>query len=202
MPKGKEEKAERMMEATLAVLSKKGYENTTINDVADAAKVSRGLLHYYFKDKEDMVSKALAFGFGPMWDSSVGSLSSAKSPEELVDGMIEVLKRNLQENPDFTALLFEMWVSSRRSDKIAKVFRDGLEEAIGRLKALLEFASSVGAIKVDAAEAEGIVRMLFAIYHGMAIQLLANPEKAKDKRIWAPIRKVLLAAFNEKSKTL
>jgi AcrR family transcriptional regulator len=65
--RGKEEKAERMIEATLAVLSKKGYENTTINDVADAAKVSRGLLHYYFKDKEDMVSKALAFGFEPMW---------------------------------------------------------------------------------------------------------------------------------------
>lgn len=109
MPRrGKEEKAERMMEATLAVLSKKGYENTTINDVADAAKVSRGLLHYYFKDKKDMVSKALAFGFEPMWDSSVGSLSSARTLEELVDGMIEVLKRNLQENPDFTALLFEM----------------------------------------------------------------------------------------------
>jgi hypothetical protein len=109
--------------------------------------------------------------------------------------MIEVLKRNLQENPDFTALLFEMWVSGRRSDKIAKVFKYGLEEAIGRMKTLLEFASSVGVIKVDVAEAEGVVRMLFAIYQGMAIQLLLTPEKAKDKRIWAPIRRVLLAAF-------
>ncbi|AIF85010.1 transcriptional regulator [Candidatus Nitrososphaera evergladensis SR1] len=195
MPKGKEEKAERIMEAALAVLSKNGYENTTINEVADAAKVSRGLLHYYFKDKEDMVSKSLAFGFGPMWDSSVGSLSGAKSPEELVDGMIEILKRNVQENSDFTALLFEMWVSSRRSAKIDKVFKDGLDEAINRLKALLEFASSVGVIKVDASEAEGIVRMLFAIYQGMAMQLILNPEKVKDKRMWTPIRRVLLAAF-------
>ncbi|HZT36132.1 MAG TPA: hypothetical protein VFA15_09440, partial [Nitrososphaera sp.] len=48
----------------------------------------------------DMVSKALAFGFEPMWNSSVGSLSGARTLEELVDGMIEVLKRNLQENPD------------------------------------------------------------------------------------------------------
>jgi AcrR family transcriptional regulator len=195
VPKGKEEKAERIMEAALAVLSKNGYENTTINEVADAAKVSRGLLHYYFKDKEDMVSKSLAFGFGPMWGSSVGSLSGAKSPEELVDGMIEILKRNVQENSDFAALLFEMWVSSRRSAKIDKVFKDGLDEAINRLKALLEFASSVGVIKVDASEAEGIVRMLFAIYQGMAMQLILNPEKVKDKRMWAPIRRVLLAAF-------
>lgn len=195
MPKGKEEKAEKMMQATLTVLSKKGYESTTINDIADAAKVSRGLLHYYFKDKEDMVSKALAFGFGPMWDSSVGSLSSARSPEELVDGMIAILKRNVQQDPDFTALLFEMWVSSRRSTKIEKVFTEGLEEAIKRLKTLFEFASSVGVIKVDSSETEGIVRMLFAMYQGMAIQLLLNPEKANDKRIWVPIRKMLLAAF-------
>ena len=184
-----------MMQATLTVLSKKGYESTTINDIADAAKVSRGLLHYYFKDKEDMVSKALAFGFGPMWDSSVGSLSSARSPEELVDGMIAILKRNVQQDPDFTALLFEMWVSSRRSTKIEKVFTEGLEEAIKRLKTLFEFASSVGVIKVDSSETEGIVRMLFAMYQGMAIQLLLNPEKANDKRIWVPIRKMLLAAF-------
>jgi AcrR family transcriptional regulator len=191
----KEKKAEKIMEATLAVLAKKGYENTTINDVAESAKVSRGLLHYYFEDKEDMVSKALAYGFGPMWDSSMGSLSSSRSSEELVDGMIEILKRNLEENSDFTALLFEMWVSSRRSDKISKVFKDGLGEAIDRLKTLLEFASSLGVVKVKAEEAEGIVRMLFAIYHGMAIQLILNPEKAKDNRMWAPIRRVLLIAF-------
>jgi AcrR family transcriptional regulator len=195
--RAKEEKAERIMRAVLTILSKKGYENTTINDVAEAASVSRGLLHYYFKDKEDMVSRALTYGFGSMWNSSVSSLSSAKSPEELVDNMIDVLKRNVQENPDFTALLFEMWVSSRRSEKIGKVFKDGLEDSVASLTALLEFASSARVIKIDPTEAEGIVRMLLAIYHGMSIQLLTNPEKARDRSIWAPIRRMLISAFNQ-----
>ncbi|HEX2014624.1 MAG TPA: TetR/AcrR family transcriptional regulator [Nitrososphaera sp.] len=197
MSKGTEEKSERILKASLALLAKKGYENTTINDIADSADVSRGLLHYYFKDKEDLVSKALTFGFSSMWESSIGALSAARSTQELTDSMIEVLKRNTQQNPDFSALLFEMWVSGRRSDKIRKVFSDGLNETIDRLKKLMELASNTGVIKINTADAEGIVRILLAMYHGLAIQLLTNPEKIKDKKLWTPVRRLLLMAFGD-----
>src|SRR6185503_20948375 len=119
-------------------------------------------------------------------------IQSARSPEQLVDTMIEVLKKNVRENPDFSALLFEMWVSARRSAKIRKVFNDGLNEAIDRLKSLLELASSVGMIRINKDESEGIIRILLAMYHGLAIQLLFNPEKIEDKKIWVPVRKMLL----------
>lgn len=189
------------MQATLTVLSKKGYENSTINDIAHTAKISRGLLHYYFKDKEDLVAKALEYGFGPMWDASVGRLSNVGSPEELVDNMIDVLKKNVQENPDFTALLFEMWVSGRRSAKIKKVFNDGFNEAINRLNKLLQAGASAGIIKINPAESEGIIRILFAMYQGLAIQLLTNPEKIRDKKMWEPIRRMLLSVFSKNEET-
>ena len=199
MPSKKtQEKIENILSATLKVLSKNGYENTTINDIADAAKISRGLLHYYFKDKEDLVAKTLEYGFGPMWDSSVGSFSRARSAEDLVDMMIDVLRKNVQENPDFTALLFEMWVSGRRSTKIHKVFNNGLEEAISRLAKLFELASSAGIIKINISDAEGLIRMILALYHGLAMQLLTNPDKIMDKKMWLPIRKVLLTALGKK----
>ena len=198
MPKTVQEKSERIMKAALVLLAKKGYENTTINDMADTAGVSRGLLHYYFKDKEDLVSKTLTFGFGSIWEESVGPLAKATSAQELADAMIDVLKTNIQQNPDFSALLFEMWVSSRRSDKIRKVFSDGLNNSVDELKKLLELASAAGVIKIDPADAEGIVRILLAMYHGLAIQLLTNPEKVRDKKLWLPVRKLLLTAFGER----
>jgi AcrR family transcriptional regulator len=194
----KEEKIEKVLAAALSLLAKKGYENTTINDIADEAQISRGLLHYYFKDKEDLVAHALTYGFGPMWDSSVGKIQGARSPQQLVDTMIEVLQTNIRQNPDFSALLFEMWVSARRSAKLRKVFNDGLNEAIGRLTDLLQLASRVGIIKINKDGIEGTVRILLAMYHGLAIQLLANPDKIDDERIWQPIRSVLLYAFERK----
>ncbi len=190
-----QEKSERILKASLVLLAKQGYENTTINDIADAASVSRGLLHYYFKDKEDLVSKALTLGFGTMWEASIASLARATSAKELADGMIDVLKKNIQSNPDLSALLFEMWVSSRRSDKIRKVFSDGLNGTVEELKKLLELASATGIIKIEHSDSEGIVRILLAMYHGLAIQLLTNPEKLRDKKLWVPVRKFLLMAF-------
>ena len=56
-------------------------------------------------------------------------------------------------------------------------------EKRSRLKSLLAVGSSLGVIKINPADSEGIIRILLALYHGMAIQLLTNPEKAKDKRI-------------------
>lgn len=191
----KEEKIKTILETSLSLLAKKGYENTTINDIADSAAISRGLLHYYFKDKEELVAKALEFGFGPMWDASIGRIQSARSAEQLVDTMMKVLKNNLRDNPEFSALLFEMWVSGRRSAKIRKVFNDGINEAIDRLTKLLEFAGRIGIIKVNPKDSEGIIRMLLAMYHGLAIQLLSSPEKIDDKKIWIPIRRTLLSAF-------
>ena len=192
MRKQREDKAKKILAAALEILSKKGYENTTINEIADSAKLSRGLLHYYFKDKEDLVAQGMSFGFGSMWDSSVGILQNSSSPEALADNMIQVLKKNTSENPDFSALLFEMWVSGRRSAKIKKVFDDGLNESIDRLVALLEFAAKMGVIKIDPAESEGIVRILLAMYHGLAMQLLSNPKKVDDEKMWVPIRRTLV----------
>ena len=193
----KEEKISKILSTALSLLAKKGYENTTINDIADTARISRGLLHYYFKDKEDLAAKALTFGFGPMWDSSVDMIQNARSSEQLVDTMIEVLRKNIQESPDFSALLFEMWVSARRSGKIRKVFNDGLNEAIDRLQKLLEFANSIGIIKIRSDESEGIVRILIAMYHGLTMQLLIDPEKIDNRKMWVPIRKILLSAFDK-----
>jgi AcrR family transcriptional regulator len=191
------EKATHILKAVIAILSKVGYEKTTINEISAEANISRGLMHYYFKDKEDMVAQALTYGFGSMWDSSISALSQAKTAEELADSMIDVLKKNIKNNPDFTALLFEMWVSSRRSRKIEKVFREGLEEAINRMIKMFELARMAGILNISPDEPEGIVRLILAMYHGLAIQLLTNPDKINDKKIWIPVKKSLLFSFGQ-----
>ena len=60
MSNSREERVDHILQAALRVLAAKGYENATIADISKAARVSRGILHYYFSDKEDLVSKALA----------------------------------------------------------------------------------------------------------------------------------------------
>lgn len=51
---------ERILQAAFTVLSRQGYENTSIKDIAEEAGVAQGLIHYHFKSKEQLVLSVLA----------------------------------------------------------------------------------------------------------------------------------------------
>ncbi len=61
MSESKKQKIDEILKNSLKVLAINGYENTTIANIAAESGVSRGILHYYFSNKEDLVSKVLAY---------------------------------------------------------------------------------------------------------------------------------------------
>lgn len=44
-----------IMDAAMLLFMEKGYANTTTQDIVDKVKISRGLLYYHFKNKEDIL---------------------------------------------------------------------------------------------------------------------------------------------------
>src|SRR5215469_3070478 len=50
---------ERLIAAGYKVLSEKGYEATTVKEVAHVAEVSPGLFHYYFASKDELLVAVL-----------------------------------------------------------------------------------------------------------------------------------------------
>ena len=78
---------DKILNGSLKILATKGYEDATIADISKAANVSRGILHYYFSDKEDLVQGH--------WQSSSSIVQSIlvevkrNSAEEVVDDMLD-----------------------------------------------------------------------------------------------------------------
>src|SRR2546427_10482322 len=50
----------KILQAAFTVLSRQGYENCSIKEIAEAAGVAQGLVHYYFKSKQQLVLQVLA----------------------------------------------------------------------------------------------------------------------------------------------
>lgn len=46
----------QILEGLLEAVAERGLQNCNMSDVASAAGVSRGILHYYFKNKDEMIS--------------------------------------------------------------------------------------------------------------------------------------------------
>ena len=50
---------DKILRAAFDVLSRQGYENASIKDITDEAGVAQGLVHYYFKSKQQLVLAVL-----------------------------------------------------------------------------------------------------------------------------------------------
>jgi AcrR family transcriptional regulator len=73
----KEAVRDRLLEATRRCLTRKGYEGTTVRDIAAEAGVSIGTLYNYFASKEDLIEALSEHVLG-------GDLTGLSAAEDLV----------------------------------------------------------------------------------------------------------------------
>jgi AcrR family transcriptional regulator len=49
----------QVLEAAVRALSKRGYAKTSVSDIAHAAGMSKGAVHYHFESKDDLIARVL-----------------------------------------------------------------------------------------------------------------------------------------------
>lgn len=197
MRETREQKINHILGASLKILSIKGYENATIADISKSANVSRGILHYYFSDKVDLASKALASSSTRLLKSSLDGVKG-KSAEEIVDNIICTFRKNLRENPDFYAFLFEMWCASRRNKRIKKELNKCLQKVTGAIEESLEDVARDGIINFDSNGANRTAATILALSDGIAFQLLIDESpNLEDMKYWSVIKTMLLSLLKK-----
>src|SRR5215831_15561452 len=67
----------RIVEAAQSVLARDGYAATSVKDIAAEAGIAPGLVHYYFKTKNDLVLAAVTHACAQARPSLAGDPTSA-----------------------------------------------------------------------------------------------------------------------------
>ncbi|MBL8584048.1 MAG: transcriptional regulator BetI [Rhizobiaceae bacterium] len=70
----KETRRQQLIEATIDSLARRGYSETTLADVADGARLSRGIVNFHFESKEKLLIATLqhmADEYSAHWRSSL-----------------------------------------------------------------------------------------------------------------------------------
>lgn len=109
-PHSPHESKAKFLDAAVQVIRSKGYTATRIEDVCEAAGLTKGSFFHHFESKEDLAIAA-ASHFGSMADSVFATAPYQNSPDPLdrllgyVDFRIAILQGAL---PNFTCLLGTM----------------------------------------------------------------------------------------------
>lgn len=75
-----EERPQELLDAAIEVFSTNGYRATRLEQVAEAAGVTKGSIYYYFDSKEELLTQALQSRIGAIFGGIEGGARRAEMP--------------------------------------------------------------------------------------------------------------------------
>ncbi|HEY5260792.1 MAG TPA: TetR family transcriptional regulator, partial [Solirubrobacteraceae bacterium] len=144
------EKAQRIVEAMRHSVARRGAAASTFDHVSREAGVSRGLLHYYFGTKEQLLVEAARRDCELRIAALERQLSGAQTADDFVALLAQNLQETVHEDPDFVTLVFELFTLSRRNEEIAVEYARLMRRTRDQVAGMLASAQREGVLRLNA----------------------------------------------------
>ncbi|MGG7566724.1 TetR/AcrR family transcriptional regulator [Rhodovulum sp. DZ06] len=123
-------KRTELARAALETLATLGYARTSLREIAQNTEYSHGVLHYYFKDKLDLITCCVGYYKSICVTRYDDVVVEAETPEALLDGFCDRLAVSLRAE----APLHRLWYDLRAQ----ALFEDAFSEDVAVIEAKLE----------------------------------------------------------------
>jgi TetR/AcrR family fatty acid metabolism transcriptional regulator len=177
MPKVVDEKQRKdeIAAAAVQVFAENGFSQTSVQQVADAADVSKGSIYLYYDSKIGILDRVFQNFRSALHDAFDRTLNRSEDPLEKFDTLLTELVEIVRLNRSTIKVLFDFWSHSLHTpdqDTIDyETFYRQLEE---KLVDLLEEGAQAGVIRSD--WDEELPSMMIGLFEGQIVQWLVNPD--------------------------
>ena len=184
---------EKIVNAALMTFSKYGYHRTRMDDVAEAAKVSKGRLYLYFKNKEELFYAISERNIAEL-KQQLSTLFTGK--ENLKSGSENFYENFRRENTtDLEKVFFEIIAESSRNLKLRKML---YEQRIKIFDVVIEYLNSQmqrGLIK-KGTNTKAIASGLVSLYNGLSLSRVLGISESLNKQTWLDTVRAIFSAIS------
>lgn len=159
----KEEMRQRILTAAQKLFLTKGFEKTSIRNIADAIEYSPGTIYLYFKDKNELFFALHQMAFTVM----INELTDLGEHASALDSFIQMGRQYIKfalENPEMYDLMFLMIAPIESLECNEDVWDDG-KKALDILKMMIEACKLEGYFSKD--DIDDLALMIWSTMHGM-----------------------------------
>ncbi|MCU0698286.1 MAG: TetR/AcrR family transcriptional regulator [Myxococcaceae bacterium] len=145
-PPNTDQRRAQIVDGLLKVMSTKGYEGATTQDIAKAAKLSPGLVHYHFQAKAEVLEALM----NRLLDEHLAALDSALTaagadPLARLDAFIDChLATGASANPRALAVWVSLGAEALKSADVRTRYVAGLDALLERLVVILRAGVAAG----------------------------------------------------------
>ena len=148
------EKRQRILEAAAQAFAASGFENASLNQILDAAGISKGAAYYYFDDKADLFATVVGHYFGVVFEQVPADFFVGTTTDEFWRGLETYLREaihRLLDKPWILGLMLALWrlePQARGEGPLKPLFDVGQNW----LQQLVSSGRKVGAFRTDLPE--------------------------------------------------
>jgi AcrR family transcriptional regulator len=169
---------ERIIAAASKILAEKGYDATTLREIAREAQAGPGLVHYYFGGKDALLVEALQVA-GQHFHHRMEHLVQHVPGDQSLEAVLTQLYERVGQEPEVYRLRYESFSLGLHNPIIAPAVRERLaqrREEIGSVMAkVMENLEGTEGVKRSSFDPTILAALLLSLFDGLALQKIIDP---------------------------
>jgi len=191
-----DERRNHVIDAAMTCFSQKGFQKTTMLDVATEAGVSPGALYTYFNSKEDIIeeaanvrrqSRAVRMEIASLLSGAIATID-----QMLADFFVEV---DRDDPAAESRIRPQIWADALSNDRIKRILKDAWSDVALGLAEVVRSGQKSGEINPDL-DSVSVAQMLVCLGDGLVLHRLVDPETIDVGLIGTVFQSFLTGQFN------
>jgi AcrR family transcriptional regulator len=166
---------ERIIAAASKILAEKGYDATTLREIAREAQAGPGLVHYYFGGKDQLLVEALQAA-GRHFHQRMEHLIQYVPSDQALEAVLTQLSERVGQEPEVYRLRYESFSLGLHNPVIAPEVRERLAQRrteLGSVMAkVMERTEGAPRPSIDPTI---LAALLLSLFDGLALQKILDP---------------------------
>jgi AcrR family transcriptional regulator len=189
-PDVSEERRSQIIDSAIQVFARKGFSSTRMDDVATESGLSKGLLYWYFKSKEEIIIAIADFLFGAEFRKMQDLPLGGQTASACLDNFIEVFIEDLRGMLKIASVLYEFYALALRNATVRQVMKEYLRRFVALLEPIVQQGMDNG--EFIPGDARQITIAIGSILEGTLLLWAYDPDMVQpEEQLHADMRLLL-----------
>ena len=164
----------QLIRSTYRLIGERGVHRASLREIAQAAGMSKGLIPYYFKTKENLILATMRWALSETADRIRRAMAAARTPEEKIVAMVDAIFIEPEANRRFHVAYLDLigYAARMRTYKELRATFDGIVNSLNA--DVIRAGAAQGAFVVD--DVDEAAMALRALVDGLFLQWLQEDD--------------------------
>ena len=172
------DRMDQILEAAEKLFAQKGFYPTTVGEIAEKARIAKGTIYLYFRDKRDLFFSVLENKLDILLRKIEEGIQKGKTTSSRIKSAIETHLRFLEENEDFFKIMQSFPEELKR--KLEERLKGGLIERQSYYVEIMDklIQEGIKADEIRSFDSRKLAVILMGILHSLTVYWVSQEEKA------------------------